>query len=105
MARGCHVHGIVRYRTHWGNLVGMLNGSVTLHKGDITDGGFVRHYFLLDDMYVGAGILRESFDSVQCGSHFLSSSNCASSQVRRIIETVKPDFIFHLAAQSLNGKI
>eukprot|EP00961_Rhodomonas_salina_P241268 3260213-Rhodomonas_salina.7 len=32
----CHVHGIVRFRTHWGNLGGLLNGSVTFHKGDIT---------------------------------------------------------------------
>ena len=42
LRRGCIVHGIVRYRTHWGNLGGMLDGSVTLHKGDITDAAFVR---------------------------------------------------------------
>ena len=39
--RGCKVHGIVRYRTHWGNLAGMLDGSVVMHKGDITDAAFV----------------------------------------------------------------
>lgn len=41
-SRGCSVHGIVRYRTHWGNLAGMLDGSIVFHKGDITDAAFVR---------------------------------------------------------------
>ena len=62
-SRGCRVHGIVRFRTHWGNLGGMLGENVTLHKGDITDATFVR----------------------------------------RTIDAIRPGFIFHLAAQSLNG--
>jgi GDP-4-dehydro-6-deoxy-D-mannose reductase len=60
--RGYEVHGILRYRTHYGNLVGLMD-TVTWHKGDITDAFFVR----------------------------------------RVLDAVKPDFIYHFAAQSLNG--
>ena len=63
LRRGCEVHGLVRYRTHYGNLAGLLSGAIALHKGDITDAAFVR----------------------------------------RLISEVRPDFIFHFAAQSLNG--
>ena len=62
-SRGCAVHGIVRFRTHYGNLAGLLSGEVTLHRGDITDSAFVR----------------------------------------RVLGALRPDFIFHFAAQSLNG--
>lgn len=40
LARGYEVHGIVRYRTHWGNLKGLMH-EVVFHKGDITDDAFV----------------------------------------------------------------
>ena len=40
LARGYEVHGIVRYRTHWGNLRGLMH-SVVWHKGDIMDESFV----------------------------------------------------------------
>ena len=58
--RGCNVHGIVRYRTHWGNLAGMLDGSVVFHKGDITDAAFVR--FAMDRPCLQSGFPRRVMD-------------------------------------------
>lgn len=64
LRRGCHVHGIVRFRTHWGNMHGLLGHSnVTLHTGDITDENFIHS----------------------------------------LVDKVRPDYVFHMAAQSLNG--
>ncbi|KAJ1468887.1 hypothetical protein T484DRAFT_1853782 [Baffinella frigidus] len=62
LARGYEVHGVVRYRTHWGNLRGLMH-AVSWHKGDITDEGFVLN----------------------------------------LLNELRPDCVFHFAAQSLNG--
>ncbi|KAJ1470861.1 hypothetical protein T484DRAFT_1846236 [Baffinella frigidus] len=62
LARGYEVHGVVRYRTHWGNLRGLMH-AVSWHKGDITDEGFVLN----------------------------------------LLSELRPDCVFHFAAQSLNG--
>jgi len=60
--RGFEVHGVLRFRTHWGNLRGLID-VVKWHKGDITDSFFVS----------------------------------------RLIEELRPEAVYHFAAQSLNG--